>query len=189
MCLRTSPWEKEHGMRYDRQLWSWMGVVLSIIVVLTGCAYDVRGRHLSPAEQAEFEIYRKVMTPAQRHTYLTRATAAERTTYLQESGLVQRFQALDPRDREAVQRGVPRAGMSAEALRFVWGEPYRVEGDARRSAHWHYLGSLHALSAYGNQFYDPSKGVDVYLAHGKVVAWAETVPPLCAPAINSRSHR
>jgi hypothetical protein len=176
-------------MRYDRQLWSWMGIVLSIIVVLTRCAHDVSGRHLSPAEQAEFEIYRKVMTPAQRRTYLTKATAAERIAYLQESGLVQRFEALDPGDREAVQRGVPRVGMSAEALRFMWGEPYTVKGDARRSAHWQYVGALHNLTAYGNQFYNPSKGVDVYLAHGKVTAWAETVPPLSAPAINSRSHR
>src|SRR5262249_10457468 len=42
---------------------------------------------------------------------------------LQESGLAQRFQALDPPDREAVQHGFLRKRMSADALRFVWGEP------------------------------------------------------------------
>jgi hypothetical protein len=96
-----------------------VGVVLGLIVILTGCASPTRGQPLSPAEQAEFAIYRKVMTPAQTRTYLAKATPAERTAYLQESGLAQRFQALDPHDREAVQHGFLRKGMSAEALQFV----------------------------------------------------------------------
>ena len=111
--------EKEEGMAYHRQCWSRVGVVLGLIVILTGCASPTRGQPLSPAEQAEFAIYRKMMTPAQRRTYLAKATPAERTAYLQESGLAQRFQALDPHDREAVQHGFLRKGMSAEALQFV----------------------------------------------------------------------
>jgi hypothetical protein len=108
-------------MLYHRPWWSRVGVVLGLIAMLTGCASPAKGRPLSPAEQAEFAIYRKVMTPAQTRTYLAKATAAERTAYLQESGLAQRFQALDPPDREAVQHGFLRKGMSADALRFVWG--------------------------------------------------------------------
>jgi|GEM_PF-3153713 len=92
-------------------------------------------------------------------------------------GLAQRFQALDPLDREAVQNGFPRVGMSTEALRFVWGEPYYTDGNARRSAHWHYLGSSLALGASGNQYNNFGSRVDVYLTDGKVVGWVDGASP------------
>jgi hypothetical protein len=163
-------------MKYNRQLLGWAGVLLGTIVVLTGCAYDARVRQLSPAEQAEFYIYNKVMTSAQAHAYVAQASAAERTAYLREVGLAQRFAALDPLDREAVQRGFPRVGMSAEALRFVWGEPYYTAGDARRSAHWYYLGSSLALGASGNRHNNFGSRVDVYLVAGKIVGWVDYAP-------------
>ncbi len=144
--------------------------------MLSGCTYDAAVRQLSLAEQAEFHTYSKVMTAAQTRAYLAKATAAERTVYLSEVGLAQRFQALDPLDREAVQNGLPRAGMSAEALRFVWGDPYYTKGDARRYAHWYYLGSSFALGAYGNQYNSFGTRVDVYLVDGKVVAWVDFSP-------------
>jgi hypothetical protein len=163
-------------MRYDRQLLGWVGVLLGTIMVLTGCIYnyDAAVRQLSPPEQAEFHIYRKIMTGVQAHTYLAKTSAAERTAYLQKIGLVQRFQRLDPVDRETVQNGFPRVGMSAEALLFVWGEPEYWAGDARRSAHWYYLGSSLALGEYGNR-YSNSGGsrVDVYLVDGKVKGWID----------------
>jgi hypothetical protein len=165
-------------MRYERQLWYWAGVVLAILVVFTGCAYDTAVRQLSLAEQSEFHTYNKIMTAGQARTYLAKPSAAERTAYLQQIGLVQRFAALDPLDRDAVQSGFPRVGMSAEALLFVWGEPEYTDGDARRSAHWHYLGSSLGLGAHGNQ-YGRSGGsrVDVYLVAGKVVGWIDGARP------------
>src|SRR5215468_4036093 len=117
------------------------GVLLSMVVVLAGCTYDAAIQRLSPAEQAEFALYRHVLTASQVRTYVAQPTAAARTAYLQELGLVQRFQGLDPLDQEAIRNGLPRVGMSADALRFVWGEPYITAGDARRYAHWYYLGS------------------------------------------------
>ena len=99
-------------------------MLLSTIVVLTGCTYTTAVQQLSLAEQAEFHTYKKVMTAAQARAYVAKASATERTAYVREIGLAQRFAALDPLDREAVQSGFPRVGMSAEALRFVWGEPY-----------------------------------------------------------------
>jgi hypothetical protein len=163
-------------MRTHREFLRWAGVLIGAMVVLTGCSYDAAVRQLSPAEQSEFYTYRKVMTTAQEHAYLAKATAAERTAYLSEIGLAQRFQALDPLDRDAVKGGWPRVGMSAEALRFVWGDPYYANGDDRRSAHWHYLGSSfgrgsssHILGGFGNR-------VDVYLVAGKVVGWVDVAP-------------
>ena len=160
-------------MRYDRQLWCCVGVLLGAVLVLTGCAYDNAVRQLSLDEQAEFFVYRKVMTAAQARAYLARASATERAAYLRQVGLAQRFEALEPRDRAAVQNGFPHVGMSAEALRFVWGEPYYTEGEARRSAHWHYLGSSLALGASGNRYSNTGNRVDVYIVAGRIVGWVD----------------
>jgi hypothetical protein len=155
----------------------WTTGLLGILLVLTSCTatYDTALRALLPAEQAEFSTYRQVMTGAQARTYLAKASAAERTAYLSAFGVVQRWQRLDPLDREAVQSGAPRVGMSADALRFVWGDPAATAGDARQYARWHYLGS----SLGRSQQYHPwdfGNRVEVYLAKGKVVGWVDTVP-------------
>jgi hypothetical protein len=160
-------------MTYDRQFWCRAGALLGIILALTGCAYDAAVRQLSLAEQAEFYLYKKVMTPAQARAYLARASATERTAYLRETGLAQRFEALEPLDRAAVQSGFPRVGMSTDALLFVWGEPYYTAGEAQRAAHWHYVGSSLALGASGNQYSNSGNRVDVYIVAGKIVGWVD----------------
>ena len=143
----------------------WVVVLMGSIMTLSGCTYAAIQR-LSLEEQAEFHIYQKVMTPSQERTYLAKATAAERTAYLREIGLAQRFQALDPVDREAVLQGSPRVGMSAEALLFLWGTPYYTSGDASRYAHWYYLDSSFDLASSGNQYTGSGTRVDVYLVAG-----------------------
>ncbi len=167
---------KEDSMMLCRQFLRWTGVLIGTIVVLTGCTYDAAVRQLSLAEQSEFHTYRQVMTAAQARTYLAKATAAERTAYLSEIGLAQRFQRLDTLDREAVQNGFPRVGMSAEALRFVWGDPYYTAGDARRYSHWFYLGSSFGRGNYSNHLWNSGNRVDVYLVDSKVVGWLDFVP-------------
>jgi hypothetical protein len=134
-------------------------------------------QRLSLAEQTEFYTYGKVMTTGQAHTYLAQPSAAARTAYLRQLGLVQRFEALEPLDREAIRSGGPRVGMSAEALCFAWGEPYDTAGDARHAAHWYYLGSALTLGQYGNQHGQLSNRVDVYLVDGKVIGWVEGPMP------------
>jgi len=163
-------------MRHGRQLGYWIGLLLCTVVVLTSCAYETAVGRLSPTEQAEFHLYRHVMTSAQVRAYLAPATATERTAYLNKSGLAQRFQALDPLDRDAVRSGLPRLGMSAEALRFVWGEPDYTAGRAHHYAHWFYLGSSIGLAASGKQHGRWGNQVDVYLVDGRVVGWVDFVP-------------
>ena len=150
----------------------WVGVLLGSIVTLSGCTYAAMQK-LSLDEQAEFYTYRKVMTAAQERLYLAKAPATERADYLREIGLAQRFQALDPLDRAAVLSGVPRVGMSAEALLFLWGTPYYTAGDARRYAHWYYLGSSFDLADRGNQYHNSGNRVDVYLVDGQIVGWVD----------------
>jgi hypothetical protein len=163
------------AMRDLRPFVRWVVVLMGSIMTLSGCTYAAIHK-LSLDEQAEFYVYKKVMTPSQERAYLAKATAAERTAYLNEIGLVQRFQALDPSDREAVLGGIPRVGMSAEALLFLWGEPYYTSGDASRYAHWYYLGSSLGLANYGNQYYYSGNGVDVYLVAGQIAGWVDYIP-------------
>src|SRR5215831_4511985 len=162
-------------MRALRPFVRWVVVLMGSIMTLSGCTYAAI-HNLSLDEQAEFYVYRKVMTPSQERAYLAKATAAERTAYLSEIGLAQRFQALDPSDRETVRGGIPRVGMSAEALLFLWGEPYYTSGDAHRYAHWYYLGSSLGLAGYGNQYYNYGNRVDVYLVAGQVTGWVDYIP-------------
>jgi hypothetical protein len=164
-------------MRSCRLCLLWTSVLMGTTLLLRGCIYnyDAAVERLSPAEQTEFSIYRYIMTGAQTRTYLTKATAAERTAYLSQIGLVQRFQRLDPTDRDTVLSGSPRVGMSAEALLFVWGEPVDWAGDAQRSSRWHYMGS----SLWRTPNYHPweaSNRVEVYLVNGKVMGWVDTLP-------------
>ncbi|GIX46305.1 MAG: hypothetical protein KatS3mg131_0516 [Candidatus Tectimicrobiota bacterium] len=150
--------------------------LLVLAAALGGCAYATALRQLPPEEQTLFRIYSKVMTPEQARAYLRQPTAAARAAYLEATGLAQRFQALDAADREAVLAGQPRPGMSADALRFLWGEPYHTEGWTGHYEHWYYLGSTWDLLAYGSRrgFFETM--VFVYLVDGRVKWWLETPP-------------
>lgn len=151
-------------------------LALSLLVALAGCVSDAEVRRLSLAEQSEFYVYRKVMTSGQERAYMAQPNAAARSAYLRQIGLVQRLEALVPDDRESVLGGGIRQGMSAEALRFVWGASYYTDGDARRSAHWHYLGSSFARGNTGNAVTGFGNRVDVYLVANKVVGWVDVAP-------------
>ena len=151
-------------------------VLVSVLVALTGCAYQKAVRQLPPAAQAEFRAYSKVMTPRQSRMYLAKAAAAEGAMYLQQIGVAQRFQELEPQDREAVLAGFIRKGMSTEAMLFLWGEPFYTEGNTDHYEHWFYLGSTFDLAATGNQHTDGETMVDVYLLDGQVEWWREYVP-------------
>jgi hypothetical protein len=153
-----------------------LDLLLCTVMVLTSCTYETALRRLSPAEQAEFHLYRHVMTSAQVRTYLAQASATARTAYLTETGLAQRFQALDPLDQDAVRSGFPRQGMRAEALRFIWGEPYSTAGRTHYAEQWYYSGSSLGLTVSGNQPRRAGNRVEVYLMHDQVVGWVDVTP-------------
>ncbi len=137
-------------MRACRLCLLWTSVLMGTTLLLTGCMYnyDAAVGRLSPAEQAEFSTYRQVMTGAQARTYLAKPSAAERTAYLSEIGLAQRYQRLDPVD---------------------------TAGDARRYSRWQYLGwSLGRSASYHP--WDHGNRVEVYLANNKVLGWVDTIP-------------
>jgi len=158
------------------QLFLRMTGVVATVMIMTGCAYRAALQRLSPAEKAEFHAYYKVMSGPQAWRYLSRTTAAERTAYLKEIGLAARFQALPPEDREAVLAGIPREGMRADAIRFLWGEPYYTEGYANHYESWFYLGSSFTLAREGNDYSSRATMMEVQLIDGKMAWWFETVP-------------
>lgn len=162
-------------MQYMPLLLRYTGL-LAVLLATAGCTYQAAMQRLSPSEQVEFHTYRKVLTSVQARTYLAKTTPAERTAYLRDLGLVQRFQALDALDREAILAGYPSRGMSAEALRFLWGPPYYTEGRAHYYEHWYYLGSSLALAASGNDYHTFGNRVVVHLDGGRVTSWLDFVP-------------
>lgn len=150
--------------------------LFGMIVLGTGCSYDMAAQRLPPQEQAEFRAYKNIMDAKQTWTYLGKTSPAERLAYLQEIGVARRFQALAPQDREAVLFGYPRQGMSIEALKFLWGDPYYKRGDANHYAQWHYWGSTMTLAMRGNDVYTRGNRVTVELVDGHVTWWLDHVP-------------
>lgn len=150
--------------------------LLGAIMALASCMYEAQIQRLAPAEHADFRAYSMIMTAPQARTYLAKATAAERTAYARELGLAQRFQALTAQEREAILAGYPMQGMSTDAMRFLWGEPYAQEGHTNHYEHWYYVGSSISLSTSGNQYYNFGNWVDVYFEAGRVAWWVEFIP-------------
>jgi hypothetical protein len=73
------------------------------MVVLAGCTHDAAIQRAFLAEQAEFALYHHVSDRQATSTRTWRSPPpSQRMAYLQELGLVQRFQALDPLDQEAI---------------------------------------------------------------------------------------
>jgi hypothetical protein len=146
-----------------------------LLLAMAGCSYQAALQRLSPEERREFSAYRRVMTTSQTHTYLAQETPAARAAYLHDIGLAQRFEDLDPLDRNAVLAGYIREGMSAEALRFLWGYPYYTRGHRGHYEYWQYLGSAFDLAHRGNS-YTEGTVVTVYLVDNKVEWWREVIP-------------
>jgi hypothetical protein len=161
-------------MKGLRRLLQFVGKV-SAIMLIVGCAYQEAIRNLTPTEQQEFRAYSKVMTAKQVRTYLARETAATRAAYLNEIGMTQRFQALTAQDRESVLAGYIRKSMSAEALHFLWGEPYKTKGRPGHYENWFYRGSSVSLAETGDQHHNLGNQVRVLLVDGRVDDWADFV--------------
>lgn len=154
----------------------WGTALLVVLVTGAGCSSYTAVQRLSPPEQTEFFTYRKVMTWSQRRTYLAKTTPAERTAYLQTSGLAQRFQALDPLDRDAILAGSPRLGMHADALLFLWGSPHYMTGRPHYYEHWYYLGSSFDLATTGSVSPGSGMRVEVRLERDRVLSWLDYTP-------------
>lgn len=152
-----------------------LGLII-ILTVVSGCAYQQAVQNLEADEQNAFRAYSKVINGSQARTYLAKSTAAERSAYLREIGAQQRFDALAPKDREAILKGYIRKGMSADALHFLWGNPQYTTGNTGKWEYWVYRGQIPDLLTSGNRYSDGGSEVRVHLVDGQVEWWLEGVP-------------
>jgi hypothetical protein len=149
---------------------------LVFLCLFAGCAAQPAYTQLPASEQGRYRAYSRVMTPRQLRTYLDLPTAAERDAYASQVGAAQALQSLSAADRAAVLHGYPFEGMSAEALRLLWGEPVSRRGPAF-DERWFYYGDAFSLAEPG--FHARAQAgtiMEVALADGKVQWWQERVP-------------
>jgi hypothetical protein len=149
---------------------------LVILCLFTGCAAQRAYTQLPTAEQERYRAYSRVMTSRQLRTYLDLPTATERDAYARQVGAAQALESLPAADRAAVLRGYPFEGMSAEALRLLWGDPVSRRGPTF-DERWFYFGDAFSLAEPG--FHSRAQAgtvMEVALADGKVQWWQERVP-------------
>jgi len=165
-------------MQGVKRLWQFLCFLglAGLLLASAGCSYQAALQRLSPDERSEFWAYHQLMTAPQVRTYLAQETPAARAAYLHQIGLAQRFQNLEPLDREAILAGYIRKGMSAEALHFLWGYPYKSKGHVGHYEYWYYLGSMFDLASRGNAYTQAGTVVIVYLVDQRVDWWLETIP-------------
>jgi hypothetical protein len=146
-----------------------------ILAVITGCVSLYAGVHLSEAERGQYRAYSHLMTNRQLRTYLKLPTASERAAYARQVGAAQQLEALPAAERAAVLNGYPFKGMSAEALRLLWGDP-RWEQGPKQDEHWFYYGDYFSLAEPGSSLSFRGTIMEVALIDGKVVWWQERIP-------------
>jgi hypothetical protein len=145
------------------------------LVVITACVSPYAGVHLLDAERGQYRAYTHLMTNRQLRTYLKLPTASERSAYARQVGAAQKLDALPTAERTAVLNGQPFKGMSAEALRMLWGDPGWEKGP-KQDEHWFYYGDYFSLAEPGSYFSPKNTIMEVALMDGKVTWWQERLP-------------
>jgi hypothetical protein len=145
------------------------------LLVLTSCASLAPPAQLSEEEQGLYRVYSRIMTSKQLRTYRELSIATERAAYAQQVGAAQRLAVLSQQDRMAVLRGYPFEGMSREALRLLWGEPYMREGPAQYER-WYYYGDAFSLASIGSSTLRGDTVMEAALENGYLVWWQERIP-------------
>lgn len=145
------------------------------LVVITGCVSPYAGVHLLDEEQGQYRAYSHLMTNRQLRTYLKLPTASERAAYARQVGAAQKLDALPTAERTAVLNGQPFKGMSAEALRLLWGDPNWEQGP-KQDEHWFYYGDYFSLAEPGSYLSPRGTIMEVALIDDKVMWWQERIP-------------
>jgi hypothetical protein len=151
-----------------RRSTTWL--LMLALSVLSGCAMQQAYNQLPPEEQARFRAYSRLMSSSQSRTYLQLPSAAERAAFAQEVGVSQELDSLSEADRTAVLQGQPFQGMSAQALRLLWGMPCWQWGP-EAFQRWLYYGSTFDLARVGWNCRRGNTITEVELADSQVRWW------------------
>jgi len=139
--------------------------------MLAGCAMHQAYNQLPPEEQARFRAYSRLMSSRQSRTYLHLASAAERAAFAQQLGVSDELDSLSEADRTAVLlQGQPFQGMSAQALRLLWGMPCWQWGP-EAFQRWFYYGNVFTLAQLGWHCRGDNTITEVGLENNQVRWW------------------
>ena len=155
-------------------------LLMLALSVLAGCSMQQAYQQLPPEERARFRAYSRIMNSSQRRAYLELSSAAERAAFAEQVGATQVLDGLSETDRNAVLQGQPFRGMSAQALRLMWGMPCWQRG-ARNHAKWFYYGDTIALTRLVRHCTPDDTVTEVALRNDRVEWWTSS------PAIRGRA--
>lgn len=113
-----------------------------LFLSLTACSYETRVKKLSDEEFKAYYALKPFMDEDQRKTYLKMKLETDRTAYLKEQGLWDRFYKYDDATRALIIAGKVELAWTKDMLEMAWGVPFdkrKLAGrDAQRSELWVY---------------------------------------------------
>ena len=93
-------------------------------LVLSGCGVEHRVKKLSNVEFQHYYALKPFMEEEQRIAYLKLKTEAERSQYLKDAGLWDRFYKYDEHIRTAIVDGAVQTGWTKDMVLMSWGAPF-----------------------------------------------------------------
>lgn len=109
-------------------------LLFALALTLAGCGYKANVKNLTDAEFDHYYALRVFMEEEQIKTYLKKETEEERTAYLKELGLWDRFYNLPEFRRAEIVRGDVTKGWEQSWVLMSWGHPYEFRKLAGRAA-------------------------------------------------------
>lgn len=97
---------------------------LVLLLVLSACSVERRVKKLSEAEYAHYVALRTFMAEDDRVDWLRLKTEEERTAWLKEQGLWDRFYKYEDHIRQAILAGAVQTGWTKDMVLMAWGAPY-----------------------------------------------------------------
>lgn len=97
---------------------------LPLLLLLGACSIDSRVKKLSDEEFKAYYALKPFMDEDTRKGYLKLKTSDERTAYLKEKGLWDKFYQYDEKTRQAIVDGAVTLGWEKDQVLMAWGPPY-----------------------------------------------------------------
>jgi len=98
--------------------------LLLALIFVAGCGWESRVRHLSDIEFDHYYALKPFMSDSDRESYLKLKTEEERSTYLKEKGLWDRFYRYPEHVRQGIVSGAVQNGWTKDMVYMAWGAPF-----------------------------------------------------------------
>lgn len=98
--------------------------LLPALVVLSACSVEHRVKKLSDVEFSHYYALKPFMEEEQRKAFLKLKTEPERSQFLKDAGLWDRFYKYEDHIRKAIVDGAVQTGWTKDMVLMSWGAPY-----------------------------------------------------------------